>query len=44
MDLRNSTDRRAVKRYMTQELQENFLIQDRYQPDTVQAVCSREVR
>ena len=40
MDIRYSTSPRDVKRYTTQELRDEFLIQDLYQPDMVQAVYS----
>lgn len=40
MDIRYSANQRDVKRYTTQELRDEFLIQDLYQPDTVQAVYS----
>ena len=40
MDVRYSANQRDAKRYTTQELRNEFLIQDLYQPDTVQAVYS----
>ena len=40
MDIRYSTGPSDVKRYTTQELRNEFLIQNLYQPDTVQAVYS----
>lgn len=40
MDIRYSANQRDVKRYTTQELRDEFLIQDLYRPDTVQAVYS----
>lgn len=40
MDIRYSANQRDVKRYTTQELRDEFLIQDLYQPDTVRAVYS----
>ena len=40
MDIRYSTGPNDVKRYTTEELRREFLIQDLYQPDTVQAVYS----
>ncbi len=40
MDIRYSTGPRDVMRYTTQELREEFLIRDLYQPDSVQAVYS----
>ena len=40
MDIRYSTGPNDVKRYTTQELRNEFLIQNLYQPDTVQAVYS----
>ena len=40
MDIRYSTGPNDVKRYTTEELRKEFLIQDLYQPDTVQAVYS----
>ena len=40
MDIRYSTGPNDVKRYTTQELRDEFLIQNLYQPDTVQAVYS----
>ena len=40
MDIRYSANQRDVKRYTTQELRDEFLIQNLYQPDTVQAVYS----
>ena len=40
MDIRYSTCHNDVKRYTTEELRKEFLIQDLYQPDTVQAVYS----
>lgn len=40
MDIRYSANQRDVKRYTTQELRDEFLIQNLYQPDQVQAVYS----
>lgn len=40
MDIRYSVNQRDVKRYTTQELRDEFLIQNLYQPDRVQAVYS----
>lgn len=40
MDIRYSTGPNDVKRYTTEELRKEFLIQGLYQPDTVQAVYS----
>ena len=40
MDIRYSTGPNDVKRYTTEELRREFLIQDLYQADTVQAVYS----
>lgn len=40
MDIRYSTGPNDVKRYTTAELRNEFLIQNLYQPDTVQAVYS----
>ena len=40
MDIRYSANQKDVKRYTTQELRDEFLIQDLYQPDTVRAVYS----
>ena len=40
MDIRYSTGPNDAKRYTTEELRKEFLIQDLYQPDTVQAVYS----
>lgn len=40
MDIRYSASPNDVKRYTTQELRDEFLITDLYQPDTVQAVYS----
>ena len=40
MDIRYSTGPNDVKRYTTEELRKEFLIQNLYQPDTVQAVYS----
>ena len=40
MDIRYSTGPNDVKRYTTEELRREFLIQNLYQPDTVQAVYS----
>ena len=40
MDIRYSANQRDVKRYTTQELRDEFLIRDLYQPDTVRAVYS----
>ena len=40
MDIRYSASPRDVKRYTTQELRDEFLIQNLYQPDTVQATYS----
>lgn len=40
MEIRYSANQRDVKRYTTEELREEFLIQTLYQPDTVQAVYS----
>ena len=40
MDIRYSASPKDVKRYTTQELREEFLIQNLYQPDTVQATYS----
>ena len=40
MDIRYSAHPEDVKRYTTEELRKEFLIQDLYQPDTVQAVYS----
>lgn len=40
MDIRYSTGPNDVRRYTTEELRKEFLIQDLYQPDTVQAVYS----
>ena len=40
MDIRYSANQRDVKRYTTQELRDEFLIQDLYRPDEVVAVYS----
>ena len=40
MDIRYSTNPNDVKRYTTKELRDEFLIQNLYMPDTVQAVYS----
>ena len=40
MDIRYSTGPNDVKRYTTEELRKEFLIENLYQPDTVQAVYS----
>ncbi len=40
MDIRYSTGPNDVKRYTTEELRREFMIQNLYQPDTVQAVYS----
>ena len=40
MDIRYSTGPNDVKRYTTEELRREFLIENLYQPDTVQAVYS----
>lgn len=40
MDIRYSANQRDVKRYTTQELRDEFLIQNLYQPDQVQAIYS----
>jgi len=40
MDIRYSASPRDVKRYTTQELRDEFLIRNLYQPDTVQATYS----
>ena len=40
MDIRYSASPKDVKRYTTQELRDEFLITDLYQPDTVQATYS----
>lgn len=40
MDIRYSANPKDVKRYTTQELRDEFLIQNLYQPDTVRAVYS----
>lgn len=40
MDIRYSTGPNDVKRYTTEELRKEFLIQNLYQPDTIQAVYS----
>ena len=40
MDIRYSSSPNDVKRYTTEELRKEFLIQNLYQPDTVQAVYS----
>ncbi|MCD7946007.1 MAG: 5-dehydro-4-deoxy-D-glucuronate isomerase [Clostridiales bacterium] len=40
MDIRYSANQRDVKRYTTQELRDEFLIQNLYQPDQVTAVYS----
>ncbi len=40
MDVRYSASPNDVKRYTTEEIREEFLITDLYQPDTVQAVYS----
>ena len=40
MDIRYSTGPNDVKRYTTEELRKEFLIQNLYQPDTVQATYS----
>ncbi len=40
MDIRYSANQRDVKRYTTQELRDEFLIQDLYRPDQVAAVYS----
>ena len=40
MDIRYSANPRDVKRFTTQELREEFLIEDLYQPDQVTAVYS----
>ena len=38
MDIRYSTGPNDVKRYTTEEVRKEFLIENLYQPDTVQAV------
>ncbi len=40
MDIRYSASPNDIKRYTTEELRKEFLIQDLYQPDAVQAVYS----
>ncbi|MCD7856219.1 MAG: 5-dehydro-4-deoxy-D-glucuronate isomerase [Clostridiales bacterium] len=40
MDIRYSANQRDVKRYTTQELRDEFLIQNLYQPDQVVAIYS----
>ena len=40
MDVRYSANQRDVKRYTTEELRNEFLIQDLYVPDEVRAVYS----
>lgn len=40
MDIRYSANQRDVKRYTTEELREEFLIQDLYQADQIRAVYS----
>ena len=40
MDIRYSASPKDVKRYTTQELREEFLITDLYEPDTVKATYS----
>ncbi len=40
MDIRYSANQRDVKRYTTQELRDEFLIQNLYQPDQIVAVYS----
>lgn len=40
MDIRYSANQKDVKRYTTQELRDEFLIQDLYRPDQVAAVYS----
>ena len=40
MDVRYSANQRDVKRYTTEELRDEFLIQDLYVPDEVRAVYS----
>ena len=40
MDVRYSANQRDVKRYTTEELRDEFLIQDLYAPDEVRAVYS----
>ena len=40
MDIRYSANQRDVKRYTTQELRDEFLIQNLYRPDEVVAVSS----
>ena len=40
MDIRYSANQKDVKRYTTQELRDEFLIQNLYVPDTVQATYS----
>lgn len=40
MDIRYSTGPKDMQRYTTEELRDEFLIQNLYQPDTVQAVYS----
>ena len=40
MDIRYSAHPKDVARYTTEELRKEFLIQNLYQPDTVQAVYS----
>ena len=46
MDVRYSANQRDVKRYTTEELRDEFLIQDLYAPDEVQigrASCRERV-
>ena len=40
MDIRYSANQRDVKRYTTEELRDEFLIQDLYHPDEVVSVYS----
>ena len=40
MDIRYSANQRDVKRYTTEELRNEFLIQDLYRPDEVVSVYS----
>ena len=40
MDIRYSANPKAVKRFTTQELREEFLIENLYRPDEVTAVYS----
>lgn len=40
MDIRYSANQRDVKRYTTEELRREFLIEDLYHPDEVVAVYS----